>query len=118
MNFLPFEINQDFPRSTTDQQLTVEQRELLICLFEEAAEVTQTVAKILRFGYGSHNPFSGISNADLLLTETADFLAIVDRLVELGLLSSEQLTAAIDAKLAKLENYLLFKGDLQSIENT
>lgn len=105
MNSLPFD------KILTDPHLTAEQKELLICLFEEAAEVTQIVAKILRFGYASSNPCSGSSNADLLLTEVADFLGIVDRLVELQLFSADKLAIGVEAKLARLENYLLYATD-------
>jgi hypothetical protein len=68
-------------------KLTVEQRELLFCLFEEAAEVIQVIAKILRFGYTSSATPSTASNAELLQGEVADFLGIVDRLTELNLSS-------------------------------
>ena len=90
--------------------LTVEQKELLVCLFEEAAEVTKVVAKILRFGYHSCNP-EGVPNADLLQTEVADFLGIVDRLTDLAVFDAGQLELLAAVKLGKLENFLLCKGD-------
>jgi hypothetical protein len=90
--------------------MTVEQRELLVCLFEEAAEVTQIIAKILRFGIDSGHPRDG-NNTDRLHTEIGDFLGVVDRLIELRLLNALELEHAADAKLERLENYLLFKGD-------
>lgn len=117
MNFSAFEIVKKLAReSGEDQHLTIEQRELLVCLFEEAAEVVQIVAKILRFGYASSNPFTGHSNANLLHTEIGDFFGIVDRLTELDLLSMDQIGEAAEAKLAKLENYLLYKGDTNLAE--
>jgi hypothetical protein len=89
----------------------MEQRELLVCLFEEAAEVTQIIAKILRFGYNSSATAETASNAELLHREVADFLGIVDRLTELNVFSAVKLDADAQTKLTKLENYLLYKGD-------
>jgi hypothetical protein len=102
----------NFSHSDTNQsKLTIEQRELLYCLFEEAAEVTQIVAKILRFGYTTCVSSGSASNAELLHGEVADFLGIVDRLTELNLFSAVKLDEGAQAKLCKLENYLLYKGD-------
>lgn len=117
MNFSPFEIAQYYMHETSDTELTVEQRELLVCLFEEAAEVTQVIAKILRFGYASRNPHTGVAVADRLQTEVADFLGIVDRLIELELFSVDALAEGADAKQTKLENYLLYKGDTQLVDD-
>jgi hypothetical protein len=100
-----------FTSEMPNTKLTVEQRELLVCLMEEAAEVTQVITKILRFGYTSSPLLSDVTNAERLQREVADFLGIVDRLIELELFSAVALDEGAEAKLLKLENYLLFKGD-------
>ena len=51
------------------------------------------------------------SNAELLHGEVADFLGIVDRLIELNVFSAAKLDTDAEAKIRKLENYLLYKGD-------
>jgi len=104
-----------FTSETPNTKLTIEQRELLICLMEEASEVSQVIAKILRFGYTSSPLLSEVTNAQRLQCEVAEFLGIVDRLIELKLFSAVALDEGAEAKLLKLENYLLFKGDTDTV---
>lgn len=116
MNFSPSDIAASEFIKEAATQLTIEQEELLICLFEEAAEVTQVVAKILRFGYNTRHPDENSpTNARRLLIEVGDFLGIVDRLTVLDVFETARLNAYRDTKLAKLEDFLLFKDDTEIV---
>lgn len=65
--------------------MTEQEREILECLAEEAAEVIQAVTKILRHGLYSFYPQTGESNTSALWNELNDFAVIWDRIVELGI---------------------------------
>lgn len=51
--------------------LTDREREILIVLMEECAEVTQAASKLLRFGK-ENRPDNGVSNVDTLSKEVGD----------------------------------------------
>jgi NTP pyrophosphatase (non-canonical NTP hydrolase) len=74
-------------------------------LTEEACEVAQICCKIQRFGIGSYHPDKGRehTNRSELEQEVGDFLAIVDILVDQGILCSHKLYEAKKRKLKKLE---------------
>ena len=60
------------------QSLTPAQAERLEMLIEEASEVIQTAAKILRHGYTSYHPDSlGETNSQALEREILDFTSVV-----------------------------------------
>lgn len=67
------------------------QRERLVMLAEEAAEIVQAATKALRHGYSSYNPYDShkTTNRDLLENELRDLFAIADRMVFEGDLNSE-----------------------------
>lgn len=60
--------------NTPFNQLTDAQAERLAILAEEAGEVIQAVGKVLRHGYDSKHPNSGITNLETLEKEIGDFL--------------------------------------------
>lgn len=64
--------------------VTESQRERLIMLMEECAEVQKECAKILRHGYENYHPNdpSKISNGTKLEMEITDLLAIIDEMNE------------------------------------
>lgn len=59
-----------------------EERERLIYLMEECAEVVKACSKILRHGWNSYDPTvsNGPSNQDALYAELCDVLTAIDRM--------------------------------------
>lgn len=79
--------------------------EALGILQEECAEVIVEVSKILRFGIDSHHSLNGISHRKLLETELGDVLALVEILIEQGIVNRDKLNTAIENKKLKLEQW-------------
>ena len=67
--------------------------EILTIAQEECAEVIQVISKIHRFGIGNEHVGSqrGITNTEKLEEEVGDLLAMIDLLVENGILRTEKL---------------------------
>ena len=66
---------------STGKPLTDEQREVLVVLMEECAEVIQAVSKLLRFGienYPPDGPLAGTKNNTILGREIGDLEYMVD----------------------------------------
>jgi NTP pyrophosphatase (non-canonical NTP hydrolase) len=84
---------------TTD----VKMNETLAILQEECAEVTQAVSKVFRFGFDTE--FNGRTNRQRLEEEVGDLLAMVDILVQNGVLSDTELNRAKVAKTEKLKKW-------------
>lgn len=79
---------------------------LLLCLSEECDEVGQRVSKALRFGLSEVQPGQQLSNADRILDEMHDLLAVLAILQRRGVLPSPVLTNdRVNAKLAKIEKF-------------
>lgn len=81
-------------------------RELLTILAEECCEVGQRVSKSLRFGVTEVQPGQSLSNQDRLSDEVGDLLAMIDTLIDRGLLSPDRISEAKLSKRAKLYRYL------------
>lgn len=81
---------------------------LLSCLAEECCEVGQRVSKALRFSLGEVQPTQDLDNADRIRAEYIDLLAVMEILVEKGIIQrvSDLDRPAIDAKKAKVQKYL------------
>ena len=77
-------------------------QEALIILQEECAEVIQAVSKCYRFGLDNEHK-SGASQRANLEMEVGDMLALVDILVEQGILDQDGLELAMDKKKEKLK---------------
>ena len=80
-------------------------QETLLILQEECAEVTQAVSKCFRFGLDNFKPGKPATNAEHLETEIGDILAMIDILVELGVVKQENLITATAAKKLKLKQW-------------
>ena len=80
-------------------------RETLLILQEECAEVTQAVSKCFRFGLGNFKPGKSATNVEHLETEIGDVLAMIDILVEKGIVRQENLVIATAAKKEKLKQW-------------
>lgn len=82
-------------------QPSVAQRERLEMLAEECAEVIHAVTKILRHGYNSAHPVSGVNNKHTLREELLDVVTVM-RMMAFDVdtaFSEEELAERFDAKL-------------------
>jgi len=77
-------------------------REALIILQEECAEVIQAVSKCYRFGIDNQHK-SGVSQRTNLEMEVGDMLALVDILIKQGVLDRNGLDIAKENKIEKLK---------------
>lgn len=84
-------------------QLNDKTKESLIILQEECAEVVQEVSKCFRFGLDSKHYKTGLSHTTMLETEIGDVLALVDILVDKGIINLNNLELAKAAKKEKLK---------------
>lgn len=85
---------------TTDQIF-----EALGILQEECAEAIVEVSKVRRFGFDNLHYKSGISHKAHLEQEVGDILAMVDILVEQGVLDVQALDSAKFRKKEKLKDW-------------
>jgi NTP pyrophosphatase (non-canonical NTP hydrolase) len=83
--------------------MTPKTEEALGILQEECAEVIVEVSKCRRFGINSVHYKTGLPHSQMLETEVGDVLAMVDILIEQGVLSVEKLDLAKTAKKEKLK---------------
>ena len=79
----------------------------LTILAEEAAEVIQAICKVKRFGMNSENPLDEEprTNNEMLERELGDFIAMVDILIDQGVICPKGLYLATEAKRKRLENW-------------
>ena len=84
---------------------------LLTILAEECAEVAQECSKALRFGLD--DMYSGVSVEFRISKELNDLRAVVDMLVEAGVLSDIAIydPAATARKAAKVEEFLAYSAE-------
>ena len=80
-------------------------REALVILQEECAEVIQEVSKCFRFGVDSVNYKTGLSHKSMLEMEIGDMLALVDILVDQGIVNRDGLAIANENKKIKLQQW-------------
>lgn len=74
-------------------------------LSEECAEVAQIKSKIIRFGLNDYHPKNGMPNRDKLEQECGHVLAMIDILVDNGVLTQAGLDAS---KALKRENLAMW----------
>ena len=79
--------------------------EVMNILSEECAEVIQAVSKINRFGIDNYKPGKSKTNRQHLEEELGDLLAMVDILIELGVVNESSLQQAEVAKIEKLKKW-------------
>ena len=79
--------------------------EILNILQEECAEVIQMVSKCRRFGIDNIHIKSEMPNREKLTEEIGDMLAMVELLIEEGVITAEQLDDAKVAKIQKLKKW-------------
>ena len=81
------------------------EKEVMDILQEECAEVIQAVSKISRFGIDNFKPGKPKTNRDHLEEELGDMLAMIDIMLELGVISIDNLEVAKKAKIVKLKQW-------------
>ena len=79
-----------------------EQQYLLLCLMEEAAEISQAASKCLRFG--PDDVYNGCTNLENLIYELNDMYAVIDELKDLGVTLDERVALKED-KHRRLARY-------------
>lgn len=79
--------------------------EALGILQEECAEVIVEVSKCRRFGMDSLHYKTGQTHTTMLETEIGDVLALVDILIDQGVIDTESLEIAKERKKAKLKQW-------------
>lgn len=80
-------------------------QETLDILQEECAEVIVEVSKCRRFGHTSVHYKTNLKHSEMLENEIGDVLAMVDILLEQGVLSQSNLDIAKQAKKDKLKKW-------------
>jgi hypothetical protein len=80
-------------------------QEALDILQEECAEVIVEVSKCRRFGLDSLHYKSGVKHSTMLEIEVGDVLALIDILVEQGILDRDGLEVATENKKLKLQQW-------------
>lgn len=91
--------------------MTNKTQEALDLLQEECAEVIVEVSKIRRFGLDTKHYKKDLTHLQMLETEVGDVLALIDILVEQGVLDIDRLAVAKTSKRTKLHHWSnLFKN--------
>lgn len=85
--------------------LSEKDREALLILQEECAEVTQAISKVFRFGVDNKHPELVHTNKERLEEEIGDLLAMIDILVASTFLSDSNLNRALVNKKEKLKKW-------------
>jgi NTP pyrophosphatase (non-canonical NTP hydrolase) len=81
------------------------EKEVMDILQEECAEVIQAVSKISRFGIDNYKPGKPKTNREHLEEELGDMLAMIDIMLELSVISLDNLEIAKKAKIEKLKKW-------------
>ena len=79
--------------------------EVMNILSEECAEVIQAISKCHRFGLDNLKPGKPKTNCEHLEEELGDLLAMVDILLNMGVVSEQTLESAKLAKIEKLKKW-------------
>ena len=90
-----------------------QEREVMNILSEECAEVIQAISKCHRFGLDNYKPGKPKTNREHLEEELGDLLAMVDILLEMGVIKKSNLQQAEIAKVEKLKKWSnIFKEEV------
>lgn len=86
------------------------QEHLLVILSEECAELSKEVSKALRFGLNDHEPLSSETNAQRMVAEFNDLVAVFRMLAENNIFNPDDLLndKSIQEKKEKVELYLTY----------
>lgn len=86
------------------------QEHLLVILSEECAELSKEVSKALRFGLNDYAPLSSETNAQRIVAEFNDLVAVFRMLSENNIFNPDDLLndKSIRDKKEKVERYLTY----------
>lgn len=83
--------------------MTENEKEIMLIMQEECAEVVQAISKVFRFGFdSSHN---GVSNMEHLSEEMGDMLCMYELMLRNGLINGNAVEYAKRAKYDKLKKW-------------
>ena len=85
--------------------MSSKEKEVMDILQEECAEVIQAVSKISRFGIDNIKPGKPKTNREHLEEELGDMLAMIDIMMDLSVISLDNLEIAKKAKIEKLKKW-------------
>lgn len=93
---------------------------LLACLAEECDEVGQRCMKALRFGLDEIQPGQPLTNAERIVVEYYDLLAVVLLLREEGILpfDAEAPVELLEAKQAKVEKFMRYAEEQGALQRS
>jgi NTP pyrophosphatase (non-canonical NTP hydrolase) len=80
-------------------------QEVLIILQEECAEVIQAISKCFRFGLDNFKANTVQTNVQHLEEELGDLIAMMNILVESGIINQSTIDAAAVSKIQKLKKW-------------
>ena len=92
---------------------------LLTCLAEEGAEITHRSTKCLRFGMTDRNVLNptGPTNEEHLVGELNDLMAVIELLIEAGVLPEEWQDMALQqAKKDKVQKFMGYADRVGTLE--
>ncbi len=84
------------------------ERELLIILMEECAEVTKRASKALRFGLDEIEPGKAMTNSYRLGSEMGDLLHMIMTLREEGMVTARSIREGVESKKRQLARFMQF----------
>jgi NTP pyrophosphatase (non-canonical NTP hydrolase) len=95
--------------------MNTKEKEILIILQEECAEVIQEASKIFRFGFESCYPTADSANGRERLTlELGQVLCMINLLIERNVVDEGAMLTAMEAKKIKLKKWsTIFDDDLE-----
>jgi NTP pyrophosphatase (non-canonical NTP hydrolase) len=95
--------------------MNTQEREVMNILSEECAEVIQAVSKCHRFGLHNYKPGKPKTNCEHLEEEIGDLLAMVDILLDIGVVDQVSLEVAKKAKIEKLKKWSNIYGSQENV---
>jgi len=90
---------------------------LLTCLVEECAEVQQAVCKAQRFGLDDGYPGSVTTNAQDIVKECTELIAVVEMLQEEGVITGVGLFSSKYEKKERVKQYMKYAESRGMLEN-
>jgi len=78
-------------------------KQILLIAQEECAEVTQAISKCFRFGFDSE--YNNRTNHERLTEEIGDLLAMIDLMIEYGIIDESSAQMASSQKKIKLKKW-------------
>lgn len=86
------------------------QQHLIAILGEEGVEVSQRTTKALRFGLNEVQPEQPFDNAERIMREMSDMIAVYEMLVDEGLVPPVK-KSLIQNKKDKVEKFLVYSDE-------